>query len=677
MARSTGGLSRSFGRRFGRRPGKSQSLAVKYSHMVGSHPDPFNKKRNRTVGDGAQVEEAEKPEDADKPGEEPPSAPTPIPAQAPTPEAPDGAKKRYTTEQERWIYEFVMDSFDEPGLPRDWSKASEEYRTRFSQARKPKMIQQKFEDLRKKEVERTKKEKETEDLAAVKASKKRGRAAEDDDGAPAIKRLRKAPTGPKTTQEGASGLVEVAEPGAVDWLTPVTFSGANDVLCLLNHRKMGKMSATQADYVCLVAMRQFIFRGIPEVDWVQVRDSYNGKFRQEPEATLVDIFWNYCQWFQDLSCFGPGVERSLSVGEWDRVLRIHIKVSGGPMRSDEDTEMSDAGPEYPGEGAEEKVVEEDEDSYLARFEMSDPDAPGIPPPDFSEDEDDAPTGGSQGSSRKGTPEYDTTAAFEEFDQSLEGHLGRLAEESEVRALEAANSDEEDHACNQDITNDSLFSLFNEVENKGEVMNDNECSRFGDESGMLAKIHTVGRIINDSILRLFGGVPIINEDVVEDPEINPSITGDSPIVEEDVRSHRIALDNAASMISNYDEDVIDDATLREITDTAPPEHSREDVQMIVDEPVIANDRSSKSRSPEPFLGDGSVIFEHRENNAFTIDSSILNEYARNRQIALDNAAMSQEFEEDSDLVMVDDSALLECSSMLLKMADIPSDYEEEV
>jgi hypothetical protein len=584
---------------------KSQSLAVKYSHMVGSHPDPFNKKRSRTAGDKAQGEEAEKPEDADKPGEEPPSVPTPVPAQVLAPE--NGAKKRYTTEQERWIYEFVMDSFDEPGLPRDWSKASEEYRTRFSQARKPKMIQQKFEDLRKKEVERTKKEKEMGELAAAKASKKHGRAAEDDDGAPAIKRLRKAPAEPKAIPEGASGLVEAAEPGVVDWRTPVTFSGASDVLCLLNHRKMGKMSATQADYVCLVAMRQFIFRGIPEVDWVQVRDSYNGKFRPGPEATLVDIFWNYCQWFQDLSCFGPGVERSLSVGEWDRVLRIHIKVSGGPMRSDEDTEMSDAGPEYPGEGAEEKVIEEDDDSYLARFEMSDPDAPGIPPPDFSEDEDDAPTGGSQGSSRKGTPEYDTTAAFEEFDQSLEGHLGRLAEESEVRALEAANSDEEDHARNQDITNDSLFSLFNEVE-------------------------------------------------------------------KDARSRRVVLDNAASMISNPDEDVIDDATLREITDTAPPK--QEDVQMIVDKSAIANDKPSKSRSPEPFLGDGSVSFEHRE-NAFTIDSSILNEYARNRQIALDNAAMSQEFEEDSDLVMVDDSALLECSSMLLKMADIPSDYEEEV
>jgi len=78
-------------------------------------------------------------------------------------------------------------------------------------------------------------------------------------------------------------------------------------------------------------LRQLIFGGIPEVDWIQVRDGYNAKFSARPEATLVDIFWNYCQWFKDLSGFGPRVERSISVGEWDYVLKIHIEISRGPM----------------------------------------------------------------------------------------------------------------------------------------------------------------------------------------------------------------------------------------------------------------------------------------------------------------------------------------------------------
>jgi hypothetical protein len=250
----------------------------------------------------------------------------------------------------------------------------------------------------------------------------------------------------------------------------VTFAGGNDLLCLLNHRKMGKMSPTQADIVCLVVLRQFIFRGM-EVNWTLVRDGYNARFNPEPEVTLVDIFWNYCQWFQDLSGFGPGVERSISVGEWGRVLRIVA------------------------------VVESGED-----FEMSDLDAPKIHHSDISENED-TPTGGSQVPSRE---EYNTVA--------------------------------------------------------------------------------------------------------------------------------------------------DDTALLELTNETPPKNSREDDQMLVDEFAIVNGRYSKSRSPEPFLGDES------ENNVSVIDdSSVFDEYARNRQIALDNAATmnpnSVVFEEDPNPV-VDDTIPVE-------------------
>jgi len=58
-----------------------------------------------------------------------------------------------------------------------------------------------------------------------------------------------------------------------------------------------------------------------------------------------------------------------------------------------------------------------------------------------EDEDDDPTSGSQVPSHEGTPEHDTTTAFEELNQSREENLGRLAEVSKLRALKTANHDD--------------------------------------------------------------------------------------------------------------------------------------------------------------------------------------------------------------------------------------------
>jgi hypothetical protein len=500
------------------------------------------------------------------------------------------------------------------------------------------------EDLRK-GVERAQ-EKEVEDAGA---SKKRCRAVEGDDDAPTAKKLRKVPT----TSEHEEVTEEVTEPEAsIDWHTPVTFDGDNDL-----HRNMGKMSPTQADYVCLVVLRQFIFRGIPEVDWIQVRDGYNAKFSPQPGATLVDIFWNYCQWFKDLSGFGPGVERSISVGEWGRVLGIDAEISGGrelaavngaPCRAitrdddsrcddhiggvseivaageqvepDEDIEMSDSGSVYPGKDAYEGIVEEN-NSYLGGFEVS-----------------------------------------------------------KVSALEAANHDG-DHDGNQtemisniqtphnmDSPSDSLSSLFNEAENKDEAANDNECSRSGDEPETLAMIHTVGRITNDSILGQSSGVPVVNEDIINKPFLgDESGSGEHPVSHDDSlimdENRQIVLDNAAAMNPNsvvFEEDsdlVADDTTLLELTDAPPPEHPREDDQMLVDEFAIVNDGDSKSWSPEPFVRDESASHEPGENNVSVIDdSSVFDEYARNRQIALDNAAAmnpnSVVFEEDPNPVADD-------------------------
>ena len=147
-----------------------------------------------------------------------------------------------------------------------------------------------------------------------------------------------------------------------------------------------------------MALQQFIFCGIPEFDWIQVRDGYKAKFSPRPEATLIDIFWNYCQWFKDLSGFGPRTERPISVGEWDRVLKIHIEISRGPKSKkphvgDDDNRY---GVDHIG-GVSEIMATGEQVKPDEGIEMPDPDAPVIPHLDFSEDEDDDPTGGSQAS----------------------------------------------------------------------------------------------------------------------------------------------------------------------------------------------------------------------------------------------------------------------------------------
>jgi hypothetical protein len=460
------------------------------------------------------------PDDAAAPvvvtGAAPLSAPVTVPvaSAAPVPPAPPKAAKKgkkasnWTEPEEEWLRSTVKKMYGEP-VPKnssvDWRYIAQLWAKDWPKARTIQSLAVKYSHLignyrgssNKMRNRATRdeneaggkgaaraQEKEMEELAA---SKKRCRAIEvDDDNAPAAKKLREAPATPE--QEGV--IEEVTEPeGDVDWHTPVTFTGDDNL-----HREM---SPTQADYVCLVVLRQFIFRGIPEVDWTQVRDGYNAKFSPQPEATLGDIFWNYCQWFKDLSGFGPGVERSISVGEWGRVLRM---AAGEQVEAaDKDIEMSDSGSVCPGE-----------------------DATGI----------------------------------------------------------------------------------------GE---------------------------------------------------HPASIVDSLIMD---GNRQIVLGNAAATNPNsviFEEDsdpVADDTTLLELTNAPPPEHPREDGQMLVDEFAIVNDRDSKSRSPEPFLGDESA--SHEPGVSIIDDSSVFDEYARNRQIALDNAAAMNSnsiiFEEGSDPVAADTTLL---------------------
>lgn len=63
----------------------------------------------------------------------------------------DGTNKRYTKEQEDWILSYVIEKFDAEGLPREWKKVAFSYKAEFSQWRKPNMLQQKHDDLRKRE----------------------------------------------------------------------------------------------------------------------------------------------------------------------------------------------------------------------------------------------------------------------------------------------------------------------------------------------------------------------------------------------------------------------------------------------------------------------------------------------------------------------------------------------
>jgi len=177
---------------------------------------------------------------------------------------------------------------------------------------------------------------------------------------------------------------------------------------------------------------------------------------------------------------------------------------------------------------------------------------------------------------------------------------------------------------------------------------------GNQSEMLSNIQTL-HTMDDPSNSLFVNEPFLGDESGSGE--HPGSIDDSLIMDE---NRRTALDNGAAMNPNsaiFEEDpdlMADHTTLLELADADPPEHSKEDDQMLVDELVIVNDRYSKGRSPEPFFGDESTNHEPHENNVSIIDnSSIPDGHARRRQNALDNvAAMNKGIEEHSDLVMVD-------------------------
>jgi len=158
-----------FNAKFGPERNKTlPSLSVKYSHMVGSHPDPFNKKAAAATGGKTMaptlsarakgklpayaVDRDLRSEAKDvapkgtkrKAGGEPTKPPGPKKI---TPVIEDGTRKRYTEDQEKWLFGHVLQAFDAKGLPREWKKVAMAYLAKFNQRRKPNMLQQKFDDL--------------------------------------------------------------------------------------------------------------------------------------------------------------------------------------------------------------------------------------------------------------------------------------------------------------------------------------------------------------------------------------------------------------------------------------------------------------------------------------------------------------------------------------------------
>ena len=87
--------------------------------------------------------------------EQPPAQHEPEPAEPPA-EPPadrvDGARKRYTAEQEDWLLAFVEETFDGAGLPRVWRRVADSYEAGFGQRRTPNMLQQKHDDLSRKQA---------------------------------------------------------------------------------------------------------------------------------------------------------------------------------------------------------------------------------------------------------------------------------------------------------------------------------------------------------------------------------------------------------------------------------------------------------------------------------------------------------------------------------------------